>query len=80
MWIRIMDGVGIAVGFFQLLLELGEEGLVFLVQELRLLPQPLVLFHDVAVLQVQLRVDPFHCFLLGLLILYALLVALQHKL
>uniref|UniRef100_A0A0E0KQ93 Uncharacterized protein n=1 Tax=Oryza punctata TaxID=4537 RepID=A0A0E0KQ93_ORYPU len=33
------------------LLELGEQGLVLLVQQQRLLAQPLVLLHDVAVLQ-----------------------------
>lgn len=38
----------------RLLLQLGEEGLVLLVQELRLLPEPLVLLHHVAVLQVQI--------------------------
>lgn len=54
----------VAISFPQLLLELVEEGLVLLVQELRLLPQPLVLPDDVAVLQVQLRVDLFHRFLL----------------
>jgi hypothetical protein len=42
------------------LLELGEQGLVLLVQQLRLLAQLLVLLHDEAVLQVQLRVQPVH--------------------
>lgn len=40
--------------------ELGEEGLVLLVECLRLPPQPLVLLHYVHVLQVQLQVHPLH--------------------
>jgi len=51
---EVGDGVGVGVGLGELLLELGEQCLVLLVQDLRLPPQPLVLLHYVAVLQVQL--------------------------
>ena len=47
-------------GLGEAVLELGEQGLVLLVQQQGRLAQPLVLLHDVAVLQVQLRVEPLH--------------------
>lgn len=66
--IEIRNGVWAPIGLLwaaavrlgQLLLQLGEECLILLVQELGFLPQPLVLLHYVAVLQVQLRVQPLH--------------------
>ena len=45
------DGAGRRAGGGLALLELGEEGLVLLVQLLRLPPHPLVLLHDEQVLQ-----------------------------
>ena len=66
---RTGDGAGRAAGALALvllllaLLELGEEGLVLLVQLLRLPPQTLVLLHDEQVLQAQARVHPLHLFL-----------------
>jgi hypothetical protein len=47
-------------GLGEAVLELGEQRLVLLVQQQGRLAQPLVLLHDVAVLQVQLRVQPLH--------------------
>lgn len=52
--------LGVGVGFGQLLFQLGQECLVLLVQELRLLPQPLVFFHYETVLPEQLGVEPLH--------------------
>jgi hypothetical protein len=48
-------GGGGGSGALRFALELGEEGLVLLVQLLRLPPQPLVLLHDEQVLQAQAR-------------------------
>jgi len=47
-------------GELLLALELGEEGLVLLVQLLHLPPQPLVRVHHAQVLQAQVRVHPIH--------------------
>lgn len=54
--------VAVAAGLGEALLELGEQGLVLLVQQLGLLAQPFVLLEDVAVLHVQLGVEPVHFF------------------
>lgn len=51
---------GVRLRLRELLLELGEESLVFLAQQLGLLPQPLILLHYVVVLQIQLCVKPLH--------------------
>jgi hypothetical protein len=70
-WGAVTAGLGPAVRHLRIvvvaagrpgeaLLELGEQGLVLLVEQLGRLAQPLVLPHDVAVLQVQLRVQPLH--------------------
>lgn len=48
------------------LFQFGKESLVLLVQEQSLLSEPLVLFHDEAVLQVQLCVQPLHFCCLGI--------------
>lgn len=48
------------LGVGEPVLQLGKERLVLLVEELRLLPQPLVLLHYAAVLQIQLRVQLLH--------------------
>ena len=56
------DGSTGGGGLGEAVLELGEQGLVLLVQQQGRLAQPLVLLHDVAVLQVQLRVQPLHGF------------------
>uniref|UniRef100_A0A0A8XTK6 Secreted protein n=1 Tax=Arundo donax TaxID=35708 RepID=A0A0A8XTK6_ARUDO len=51
-------------GLGEAVLELGEQGLVLLVEQQGRLSQPLVLLHDVAVLQVQFRVQPLHLLVL----------------
>lgn len=58
------NGVGGGTGLGQLLLlfQLRQESLVFLVEKLCFLSQPLVLLQNVVVPQVQLGVDPFHVF------------------
>ena len=52
--------MGLGGGLGEALLELGEEGLVFLVEQGSLLPQPLVLLNHVAVLQVEFGIQPLH--------------------
>jgi hypothetical protein len=55
---RVVVAAGGGLG--EAVLELGEQGLVLLVEQQGRLAQPLVLLHDVAVMQVQLRVQPLH--------------------
>lgn len=60
--VEIGDGSPGGGGGGEALLEFLEEGLILLVEKLSLLPQPLVLLHDIAVLHVQFRVQLFHFF------------------
>lgn len=46
--------MGFRVSLGELLFELREQHLILLVEKLRFLPQPLILFHYVTVLQIQL--------------------------
>ncbi|RZS16801.1 hypothetical protein BHM03_00048847 [Ensete ventricosum] len=55
-----VGGGGTGAGQLLLLFQLRQESMVLLVEKLCFLPQPLVLLHDVAVLQVQLGVEPLH--------------------
>lgn len=59
----IIGSIAFGVGLGEFLLQFRQQCLVLLVEKLCFLPQPLIFFHYVAVLQVQLGVQSFHgCF------------------
>lgn len=59
---NIVCGIGLRISLGELLFELREQHLILLVENLCFLPQPFILLHYVTVLQVQLGVQPFHCY------------------